>query len=220
MRNVLGFATAFAFVLLVGGLIRAAALSRTPDAPAEQQQDHSQHAPGPGNQDKKEEPKKEEPKKEEPKKEEPDKEGSKKEQPKSEPAKELENATDPISGKAVGDKPTVLEHKQWKVRFENEANRDKFLKKPIRYYAKLALEPAKDDKLLKVDASKYEKAAPATCGIMGGDIDPDGDVFILHRGFKVFFCCWSGCGDEFVADPAKYYDHYGLVEKDGKLVRK
>ena len=215
MRHVLEFATAFAFVLLVGGLIRAAALSRVPDAPAGQQQDHSQHAPEQGKEDKKEEPKKEALKTEEPKKEEP-----KKEEAKPDPAKELENATDPVSGKAVGDKPTAHEHKGWKIRFEGDANRDKFLKKPIRYYAKLSLEPTKDGKLLKVDASKYEKAAPATCGIMGGDIDADGDVFILHRGFKVFFCCWSGCADEFLADPAKYYDHYGLAEKDGKPVRK
>jgi YHS domain-containing protein len=214
MRNVLGFATAFAFVLLVGGLIRAAALSRT-DTPTEGQQDQSQHE-GHGVKD----VPKQESKAEEPKKEEPKKEAPKKEEPKPEAAKELENTNDPVSGKAVGAKPVMLEHKGWKVRFESEANRDKFLKKPIRYYAPLSLEPAKDGKLLKVDASKYEKAAPATCAVMGGDIEPDGDVFILHRGFKVFFCCWSGCGDEFIADPAKYYDHYGLAEKDGKLVRR
>ena len=58
------------------------------------------------------------------------------------------------------------------------------------------------------------------CPIMGGEIDPEGDVFILHRGFKVYFCCWSGCADEFLEDPSKHYAHYGLEEKDGKLVRK
>ena len=71
-----------------------------------------------------------------------------------------------------------------------------------------------------MDASKYEKATAEKCAIMGGDIDPDGDVFILHRGFKVYFCCWSGCADEFMQDPSKHYAHYGLEEKDGKLVRK
>lgn len=214
MRNVMGFVTACAFMLLVGGLIRGAALSRV-DAPTTKvQQDQGQHQ-GHGADTPVQQPNAEEPKKAEPKTEEP-----KKDKPEPEAAKELENANDPVSGKAAGDKPTVLEHKGWKIRFETEANRDKFLKKPIRYYATLSLEPTGDGKLLKVDPAGYEKAAPATCGIMGGDIDPDGDVFVLHRGFKVYFCCWSGCGDEFVANAAKYYDHYGLVEKDGKLVRK
>ncbi|MCC7509161.1 MAG: hypothetical protein IT464_07275 [Planctomycetes bacterium] len=212
MRNLLGFTAAFAFVFLVGGLIRAAALSRTSNNMPDQPQQESQHGAH--------EAANQEAGAEESTPEEAKKDDAKKEEPKADLPQELENVSDPVSGKAVGENPTVLEHKGWKIRFENGANRDKFLKKPIRYYAKLSLEPTKEGKLLKVDASKYEKAAPATCGIMGGDIDADGDVFILHRGFKVFFCCWSGCGDEFIADPAKYYDHYGLVEKDGKLVLK
>lgn len=214
MRNVLGFVTALAFALLVGGLIRASAASRDGGEPQTVQEDHSKHG------EEKKEPKKEEPAKDEDTTSKDKKTEKDKAEPKPEPAVELENSTDPVSGKEVGESETVLEHKAWKIRFESEANRDKFLKKPIRYYAKLSLEPTTEGKLLKVDASKYEKAAPATCGVMGGDIDADGDVYVLHRGFKVFFCCWSGCGDEFVADPAKFYEHYGLVEKDGKLVKK
>lgn len=213
MRNILGFATALAFALLVGGLIRAAALSGQSEPEHQPQEDHSRHQSA-NLQDNPGEASKPTPEDKEPQKQDP------KPEPKPEPVLDLKNAGDPVSGKAVGEAPVVLEHKGWNIRFESEANRDKFLKKPVRYYASLSLEPGTGDKLLKVDASTYEKAAPATCGIMGGDIDPDGDVFVLHRGFKVYFCCWGGCGDEFVANPSKYYDHYGLVEKDGKLSRK
>lgn len=39
------------------------------------------------------------------------------------------------------------------------------------------------------------------CPVMGGDIDKN--VFLVHEGKKVYFCC-PGCEDAFKADPEKY----------------
>lgn len=206
MRNILGFATAFAAALLVVGILRASVISNEA-APPPASEDHSEHA---------------QPQEKPEKKPEGDSGKKPEEKPVEKPAAitDLGNETDPVTGEKIGEAKVTLEHKSWRINFAAEAGKKKFEKNPIRYYAKLSLEPTKEGKLLKVDASKYEKATAEKCAIMGGDIDPDGDVFILHRGFKVYFCCWSGCADEFMQDPAKHYAHYGLEEKDGKLVRK
>lgn len=207
MKNVFAFATAFAALLLIGAIVRAAVLSRdavpanTPqvdehaahqkDAPPPRQtpepEDHSKHTPPP-----------------------------------DKPAEmaALGNEIDPVSGAKLEGATVIGDHKQWRIGFASEETRKKFEKNPMRYFAKLSLEPTADGRLLKVDGSKYEKALASECPIMGGEIDPDGEVFILHRGFKIYFCCWSGCADEFLANAAKHYAHYGLIERDGKLVRK
>lgn len=215
MKNILGFATAFASVLLIAGIVRASLLSRDGlTAPAKG--GHAEHAPArqapddgkaggmnKGDGDKKAD-------------------DSAAETPSEEPSelKDLLNANDPVTGEKLADAKLVLEHKGWRINFANDDSRKKFEKNPNRFYAKLSLEPTSDGKLSVVDGSKYEKATAETCAIMGGDIDPDGDVFILHRGFKVYFCCWSGCADKFLKEPSRYYAHYGLEEKGGKLVKK
>lgn len=217
MKYVLGGLTSFAAMLLLVALIRASVLSQDgAPAPASNKADHAGHEQPP--------PKADEHaghKMSNTETKAPDREPEKApEKPVEKPAAvDLGNATDPVTSAKLDDKKTVVEHKGWKIGFADEASSKKFLKNPTRYSAKLSLEIGADGKWTKVDASKYEKATAESCPIMGGDIDPEGDVFILHRGFKVYFCCWSGCPDEFLENPAKHYAHYGLVEKDGKLVR-
>lgn len=47
----------------------------------------------------------------------------------------------------------------------------------------------------------YPQSIQVTCPVMGGDVDPD--VFVEHKGQKVYFCC-PGCDGKFKKDPAKY----------------
>ena len=71
-----------------------------------------------------------------------------------------------------------------------------------------------------MDAAGYEKAVTEFCPFMPeSEVDPHCSVYLLHRGWKFYFCCWSGCGDQFLRDPSAWYDYYGLADKDGKLVR-
>lgn len=133
---------------------------------------------------------------------------------------DLGNRVDPVTGQELAANPIYLEHKGWRIGLADESTQKRFQKNPIRYYTPLSLEPTTEGKLLRVDPSGFEKALADECPIMGNPIDPDGKVYLLHRGFKIYFCCWSGCADEFLANPAKHYAHYGLIEKDGKLVRK
>jgi YHS domain-containing protein len=208
MRNILGFATAFAAALLLVGIVRASVLTK--DGAVAPIADHSEHNKPQSQPEKKDEGGEKT-------------DGDKKpvERPVEKPAEivDLGNENDPVTGEKLDETKVTLEHKSWRIGFAKDESKKKFEKNPVRYYAKLSLEPGKD-KLTKVDASKYEKATAEKCAIMGGDIDPDGEVYILHRGFKIYFCCWSGCADEFLKDPSKYYAHYGLEEKDGKLVKK
>ncbi|MCC6572260.1 MAG: hypothetical protein IT462_00595 [Planctomycetes bacterium] len=207
MKYVLGGLTSFAAVLLVVALVRASVLSQDAAPPAANKTEQPKVDEHAGHNAAEKTPEK-----------------APEKSPEKAPVKvvavDLGNEADPVSGAKLDDKKTVIEHKGWKIGFADEASSKKFLKNATRYSAKLSLEIGADGKWTKVDASKYEKATAETCPIMGGDIDPEGDVFILHRGFKFYFCCWSGCADEFLEDPAKHYAHYGLVEKDGKLVRK
>ncbi|HRJ79280.1 MAG TPA: hypothetical protein PLF37_12290 [Planctomycetota bacterium] len=207
MKYVLAFATSFAAVLLVAAILRAAVLSRDSapaDLPQNSQSSAHQHE-APANQPA---PKPENHAQHTP--------------PLEKPAEvaALGNESDPVSGAKLEGTPVLLEHKHWQIGFASEDTRKRFEKNPMRYYAKLSLEPTTDGRLLQVDGSRYERALAADCPIMGGEIDPEGEVFILHRGFKIHFCCWSGCADEFLANAAKHYAHYGLIERDGKLVRK
>jgi len=207
MKSVFAFMTSFAAVLLVTAIVRGAILSRDERVefvPASKQPRSHNHSTPEFN----EAPPA-------------DNRAAPPESPvKPAEAVELGNDTDPVSGVKLGSAPAMLVHKSWRIGFESEANGRKFDKNPMRYYARLSLEPTTDGRLLKVDGSSFEKALASECPIMGGEIDPDGEVFIFHRGFKIYFCCWSGCPDEFLADAKKHYAHYGLVERDGKLVRK
>ena len=207
MKSVFAFAAAFAALLLIGAMVRSALLSRdVAPADAPQSNEHEAHehrAPSPEQTPEPEDHSKHTP-------------------PPDNPADAaaLGNESDPVSGAKLDGTPVLVEHKKWRIGFASEETRKKFEKNPMRYYAKLSFEPTADGRLLKVDGAKYEKALAAACPIMGGEIDPEGEVFILHRGFKFYFCCWSGCPDEFLVDARKHYAHYGLIERNGKLERK
>jgi YHS domain-containing protein len=135
------------------------------------------------------------------------------------PAVDLHNDKDPVTLKAPG--TITLEYKGFIVHFESEATRAKFEKKPLKFLNMLDLEPHIDGSVEDVDAASYQDAITDKCPIMTeSEVDPHGTVYVLHRGWKFFFCCWSGCGDAFMKEPSKYYEFYGLVERDGKLVRK
>jgi YHS domain-containing protein len=132
---------------------------------------------------------------------------------------DLKNEKDPVSLKPVSS--VTAEYKGYLVHFESEATRARFERKPIKYLNMLSLEPRVDGGVFLVDASTYKDAVTEFCPFMPeSEVDPHGTVYLLHRGWKIFFCCWTGCGDYFLQDPAKAYDWYGLVERDGKLVRK
>jgi YHS domain-containing protein len=132
---------------------------------------------------------------------------------------DLKNTKDPVSLEPVG---TVrAEYKGYLVHFESDATRARFERKPIKFLNMLSLEPGKDGSVSLVDASTYQDAVTEFCMFMPeSEVDPHGTVYLLHRGWKFYFCCWTGCGDKFMQDPAAAYDWYGLVERDGKLVRK
>jgi len=132
---------------------------------------------------------------------------------------DLKNTNDPVTLKPI-EKPGVItvEYKGYRVHFETEATRAKFNRKSLKYLNSLSLEPRVDGSVKHVDAANWIDRAPDKCPFMeDSEIDPHGQVYLLHRGFKIFFCCWTGCGDGFMQDPSKVYDYYGLVEKDGKL---
>lgn len=133
---------------------------------------------------------------------------------------ELNNEKDPVTLKPAQAAITT-DYKGFRVRFESEATRTRFLRKSLKYLNMLSLEPLTDGGVKLVDAAAYQARATEFCPMMPeSEVDPHGTVYLLHRGFKIYFCCWTGCGDAFMREPAKYYDHYGLVERDGKLVTK
>lgn len=224
MKNIVACVVAFTTTLVVGALVRAGAATDTSSDPTPYRGnagDHDGHKPkkealdphaGHKQQNTVDKTKEEEKKKETG------------EQKKTDVEKisNLANTTDPVTGAIVTDGDGVtLDHKGFRIRFASDDSKAKFEKKPIRYYAKLSLEPSKDDAVKKVDASTYQNSAPPEdCPFCAMPIDLEGDVYILHRGFKIFFGCWGGCYEKFLADPAKHYAAYGLMEKDGKLTRK
>lgn len=135
-------------------------------------------------------------------------------------ATELKNTTDPVGGEPIraGDDFSWV-YKGFRVRFATERNRLKFQRNPVRYLQKLGLE-MQGEALAQVDADSYRDARPAVCPLMGNEIPADSDVFILHRGWRIYFCCWEDCWEQFLAEPARYYDAYGLQEQGGQLVAK
>jgi YHS domain-containing protein len=135
------------------------------------------------------------------------------------PLVDLKNAKDPVSLAPVG--AVTLDYKGYTVHFESDATRAKFERKPIKFLNMLSLEPHVDGSVTLVDASSYQDAVTDFCPFMPeSEVDPHGSVYLLHRGWKFFFCCWTGCGDKFMQNPAAAYDWYGLVERDGKLVKR
>lgn len=135
------------------------------------------------------------------------------------PVQDLLNAKDPVTLKPIAEPGKItVDYKGYRVHFESEATRAKFNRKSLKYLNSLSLEPQVDGSVKLVDAANWVDCVTETCPLMeGSEVDPHGTVYLLHRGFKIFFCCWTGCGDGFMQDPAKYYDWYGLVEKDGRL---
>lgn len=223
MRYVLSFIAAFAVTAGVTAWVRISASDR-PEAgalaKADSHEGHDGMVMGDETDKKKaEDEKKEETKKEEPKKEEPKKDDTPKWD--GEVKVDLKNAKDPVDKgdvKEQGKFTTV--YYGFKVHFNSEENQKAFKLKPHVYVQRLSLELIDGDgHVKKVDATKYESAAPENCPICEMEIDAEGDVFILHRGFRIYFGCW-GCWKKFLAEPTKYYDAWGLQEKDGKLVKK
>lgn len=137
---------------------------------------------------------------------------------------DLKNKTDPVTGGAIGDDHDKHAHAVFhgfQIHFVDDKSVQRFKRHPRRYMQKLELEQTLDGSVVKVDASTYvTPKLPEECPFCGMKIDADGDVYILHRGFKIFFGCWGGCDGKFLKDAAANYAHYGLVEKEGKLVKK
>ena len=149
--------------------------------------------------------------------------------PESEPATpvpegvtDLKNGRDPVTGAAISDAAAFTE--TWKgflVHFADAASRDRHRQDPIRYSAKLDLAMEGPDDVKQVDPSTFRMSVlPDECPFCGQELDPEGDVYILHRGFKIYFGCWMGCPTEFLKNPGEYYEDYGLAEHDGKLMLK
>lgn len=135
---------------------------------------------------------------------------------------DLKNPIDPVTGNKIQENSVLSAfHKGFIIHFSSKKSKQKFLKQAIKYYAKLSLEPLADGTIKKVDTSQFRvSVTPEKCPIMGGGITPKNDVYILHRGFKIYFCCWSGCYEDFLTNPENYYNSYGLEEKNGALVLK
>ncbi|MBZ0135445.1 MAG: hypothetical protein K8I27_03600 [Planctomycetes bacterium] len=135
---------------------------------------------------------------------------------------DLKNKMDPVTDKGVGESEEHVVYHGFKVHFADEKSIKKFKRRPIQYLTPLELEKTTDGEVKKVDPADFKDppVIPDTCPMMGGDIFADDGVYILHRGYKIYFCCWNGCADDFIADPSKHYAVYGLEEKDGKLIPK
>ncbi len=104
---------------------------------------------------------------------------------------DLKNTVDPVSGEDVGDDHGAHHHRVYHgflIHFASEDTGAKFHRTPIRYLAKLELEPTVDGEVIKVDASSYETPdLPDECPFCSMPLDEEGDIYILHRNFKIFF---------------------------------
>ncbi|MHC4839562.1 MAG: hypothetical protein ACYTDT_01195 [Planctomycetota bacterium] len=132
---------------------------------------------------------------------------------------DLKNVTDPVSGDEIDDKSKrhVVFH-GFKIFFNDAKTIKKFKRRPVQYLVPLELEMAKDRTVKQVKATDFTDppVIPETCPMMGGDIFADEGVYMFHRGYKIYFCCWNGCATDFLDKPD--YAAYGLKEADGKLV--
>lgn len=104
---------------------------------------------------------------------------------------DLKNTVDPVSGDEVGADHDAHHHRVYHgflIHFASEDTGANFHRMPIRYLAKLDLEPTVDGEVIKVDASSYETPdLPDECPFCGMALNEEGDVYILHRNFKIFF---------------------------------
>lgn len=136
---------------------------------------------------------------------------------------DLRNSDCPVTGDYVGaghDSHAHAVYHGFLIHFADEDAVARFKRQPIRYLQRLELEKTPKGEVIKVDASTFKDPPrmPQECPMMGGDITPEDEVYILHRGWRIYFCCWAGCADDFLEDPAAHYAVYGLEEKDGELV--
>ena len=135
---------------------------------------------------------------------------------------DLKNEKDPTSDTKIEDADAFTA--VWygfKAHFADEKGLKKFKRRPYQYSAKLGLAMDGLTDIKKVDPADYKTAkSPKMCPFCSSEIDESGDVYILHRGFKIYFGCWMGCPTEFLKNPGEYYEDYGLAEHDGKLMLK
>ncbi len=125
----------------------------------------------------------------------------------------LDNPNDPVTGAAVPEgEGLTLDFRGYQIRFEDAVSRWTFEGTPLNYMNRLSLEPHVDGTVTRVDAAAYRVAKAQRCAVTSSQVDPLGSIYVLHRGWKVYFCCWGGCGDSFMEDPAAAYAHYGLVD--------
>lgn len=135
---------------------------------------------------------------------------------------DLRNAHDPVSGAAIGDDHSAHAHAVFhgfQIHFESDDTSRRFTRRPDRFMQKLELERTLNGEIIKVNTAEYRTPKlPVECPFCGMEIKPEDDIYILHRGFKIYFGCWGGCDQEFLEDPKSHYAAYGLEERDGKLV--
>ena len=137
---------------------------------------------------------------------------------------DLKNKTDPVTDAAIGDDHDKHAHAVFhgfQIHFTDDDSITRFKRHPKRYMQKLELEQTLEGGVVKVDASTYvTPELPDECPFCAMKIDPDGEIYILHRGFRIYFGCWGGCDTKFLKDAAANYAHYGLIDKDNRLVKK
>jgi YHS domain-containing protein len=153
------------------------------------------------------------------------KDDAKEEQPEwgGEVKTDLKNAKDPVTGKEIAERADHhVVYRGFKIRFEGESTLKRFKRRPVQYFVPLGLELTAKREVKKVNPEDFKDppVIPATCPFMGGDIIKEDGVYMFHRGYRIYFCCWNGCWEDFLKDPAKHYGEYGLNEQDGKLVPK
>jgi YHS domain-containing protein len=138
------------------------------------------------------------------------------------PTRELDNPRDPVSAEPLDNLTTApitrVTH-GLRIRFANERSAARFMQEPIAFFAALDLELLPDGTVRHArDADALDPPIiPVTCPLMGGTIDRTAKVYLLHRGYRIYFCCWSGCWEDFLANPSAYYAAYGLREQAGSL---
>jgi YHS domain-containing protein len=100
---------------------------------------------------------------------------------------DLANTVDPVSGANVTDPAAfTADWKGFRAHFADAGSVTKFKDDPIRYSAKLGLALDSMDDVHKVDPSTFRMPVlPEECPFCGQEPNPD--VYILHRNFKIFF---------------------------------
>jgi hypothetical protein len=132
----------------------------------------------------------------------------------------LNNTLDPITGRVIGSDPILLDYYGFQIRFADERSVAEFRNNEFRFLCRLSLEYLGPSSVKFVNAASFPIRRVETCFSMGGEIDYSDDVFLLHRGYKFYFCCWPphGCGQDFLDNPGEAYGHYGLRDEGGTLV--